>query len=52
MKLSQEKQNRVNASIKETEKMLNKELSYQTHLQNNDRLNFLNGHIEKLKGML
>ena len=39
-------------SIKETKRLLSKELGYQKHLQRHDMVSFYQGHIQKLETML
>ena len=50
--LTDEKKRRIFQSIEETERLLEKELSYMEDLQNKDRIEFYRSHISKLCGWL
>ena len=46
-----EKTKRIDSALKETKRLLNKELSYSEDLQNKEEISFLRGHIDKLNRM-
>lgn len=50
--LTAEQTKRVNNDILDTQRMLNKELSYSEDLQHHNRIAELINHIEKLNGMI
>lgn len=50
--LTAEQTKRVNSEIDATQKLVEKELAYTSHLQNQVRISELKSHIEKLNGMI
>ena len=52
MKLTNDQRRRVYEAIDETEKHLNRELSYSEQFQKKDMVNFYRNHLEKLNNML
>lgn len=50
--LTSEQTKRVNNSLLDTQRMLNKELAYSKDLQNTNLIAQLEAHIEKLNGMI
>ena len=50
--LTAEQVKRINQSIKETESVLNRELSYSADLRNNELINRYENHLKKLNSML
>lgn len=50
--LTAEQVKRISQSIKETETVLNKELSYSADLRNNELITRYENHLKKLNSML
>ena len=50
--LTDEKKRRIFSAIEETERLLNKELSYSEDLQKSEQIEFYRSHITKLLGYL